>query len=191
VVNATRVTDVPAPHGADGAGGVKVRAREPEYLDVLEFLNDEAAALDDDRLEDWLGMLAEDMRYFAPVRVTKRRGEGSGVSESMGHFDDTLAMLALRVHRVRTSKSAWAEDPPARTRRFVTNVRVFRTANEHEFRVTSNLLLAHSRFDVADLGLIAARRTDLLRRRGDDWRIADRVILIDQSTLSSYLSIFL
>jgi hypothetical protein len=39
----------------------RVRSSDPTYGDILDFLNDEAALLDDDRFVDWLGCLAEDI----------------------------------------------------------------------------------------------------------------------------------
>ena len=43
----------------------------------------------------------------------------------MGHFDEDLYSLRKRVQRL-TTDHAWTEDPPSRTRHFVTNIRTFR-----------------------------------------------------------------
>ena len=60
-----------------------------------------------------------------PVRVTTPRGAGSSAQPGMGHFDEDMYALRKRVQRLATDH-AWTEDPPSRTRHFVTNVRTFR-----------------------------------------------------------------
>jgi 3-phenylpropionate/cinnamic acid dioxygenase small subunit len=170
----------------------RIRARDPLYWELVEFLDDEAELLDDNQVAEWLGLLADDIRYWAPVRVTRGRDEGSEFAESVGHFDDTFPMLEMRVAKLTSTKSAWAEDPPSRTRRFVTNVKVFGTGVEGEYLARSNLLLVRNRWDLPTWELISARREDVLRRTPDGWRIARRTIFIDQSTLAvANLAIFL
>ena len=93
------------------------------YNRILETLYDEAAALDERRFDDWVAMLAEDLVYTAPVRLTRNGpNKDRDVMRTMMHFDDTYQSILMRTGRL--SKSAWAEDPPSRTRRFVTNTRV-------------------------------------------------------------------
>jgi 3-phenylpropionate/cinnamic acid dioxygenase small subunit len=175
----------------DTALGERVSTRDPVYLDIIELLDDEAAMLDDERLEEWLELMSEDVRYWAPVRVTLNRGQGLGYSDKMGHFDENLPMLQLRVRRLRETKTAWSEDPPSRTRRFVTNVRPFRLGDD-SYRVASNILLLRSRGDRGPLDILSARREDLWRRSGDGWKCAERTILLDQTTLMvQNLSFFL
>jgi hypothetical protein len=61
----------------------RVDAWDTPYLEVVQFLSDEAALLDADRLEDWLALLAEDISYLMPVRVTRLRNQGTGFSAEM------------------------------------------------------------------------------------------------------------
>src|SRR3546814_11733967 len=63
------------------------------------------------------------------------------------------------------TKSAWAEEPPSRTRRFVTNIRVAPAAKEGESEDTSYILLARSRYEHSQYSFMTAMRNDLLRRR--------------------------
>jgi phthalate 3,4-dioxygenase subunit beta len=174
------------------APSTRVRATDPLYWELVEFLDDEAELLDENRVAEWLALLADDIRYWAPVRVTRGRDEGSEFAASVGHFDDTYGMLQMRVAKLTSTKSAWAEDPPSRTRRFVTNVKVFETDVADEYLARNNLLLVRNRWDLPDWELISARRDDVLRRTADGWRIARRTIFIDQSTLAvANLAIFL
>src|SRR3546814_18691154 len=82
----------------------------------------------------------------------------------MFHFEDDYHSMMGRIGRLGT-KSAWAEDPPSRTRRFVTNIRVAPAAQEGAYEVTSYILLARSRYEPSKYSFITAQRNDLLRRR--------------------------
>ncbi|MDB6060606.1 MAG: aromatic-ring-hydroxylating dioxygenase subunit beta [Verrucomicrobiaceae bacterium] len=162
------------------------------YNELLEFLHDEAALLDHQRFEDWTELLAEDLAYTAPLRQT-RAGPGrySNIIQAIGHFDDDYLSIMSRVGRLGT-KSAWAEDPPSRTRRLVTNVRIWATANPDEYEVVSYLLLSRSRYEESDLQILTAERRDLIRRVKPGFKIARREIIVDQSVLGMQnLAVFL
>ena len=44
--------------------------------DVAEFLYREAELLDERRYEEWLALLADDIRYWMPMRRNIKFGEG-------------------------------------------------------------------------------------------------------------------
>lgn len=161
----------------------RVSARDAIYAELHEFLNDEAVLLDHDKPTEWLGMLAEDLVYRAPVRVTRNRADGPGFSPTMAHFDDTYQSLVRRVQRATQSPNAWAVDPPSRMLRHVSNVRVYRTTTDDEYQVLSYVLAVRSHSDVADVRIVSAERDDLIRRTADGWRLARRDIYLVQSTL--------
>ena len=98
---------------------------DPAHLAAHQFLVEEAALLDAADYAGWLELLCEDIRYVMPVRVTTARGAGFDSLADMGHFDEDMYALRKRVQRLATDH-AWTEDPPSRTRHFVTNVRTFR-----------------------------------------------------------------
>jgi 3-phenylpropionate/cinnamic acid dioxygenase small subunit len=164
---------------------VRLRLADPISSDILDFLYLEAEYLDQDAYESWQALLAEDLEYRMPVRATVYRADGNGFIGQMGHFDDDYASIVLRIRRVRETTTAWAEDPPSRARRYVTNVRVWQTVEPGEFEVSSYLFLTRSRWDSPDLEFLAAERRDLLRLTGDGWRLARREILVDQSKLGT------
>ena len=60
----------------------------------------------------------------------------------------------------------YAEDPPSRTRRFVSNVRV-RSDGSEDLDVRSYVLLLRSRFDSPTFEIVCAERRDVLRRTPD------------------------
>jgi phthalate 3,4-dioxygenase subunit beta len=153
-----------------------------DYHEVVDLLLREADALDERRHHDWLAMLTEDIRYLVPVRVTTAHSLDDSFLADMAHFDEDRYSLTKRVERFDT-EFAWAEDPPSRTRRFVTNVRAWSGDREDELLARSNLLLFRSRGDVHGPDLLSARRTDLLRRVDGELRIARREALLDESVL--------
>ena len=163
---------------------------DPAHLAAHQFLVEEAALLDAADYAGWLELLCEDIRYLMPVRVTTARGAGFDSLADMGHFDEDLYALRKRVQRLATDH-AWTEDPPSRTRHFVTNVRTFRDEGD-DLQVESALLLFRSRGDTREADLISAGRTDLLRATADGLRLARREIIVDESVLRTQnLAVFL
>jgi 3-phenylpropionate/cinnamic acid dioxygenase small subunit len=170
----------------------RVHVGDPVYNSIVEFLYDEADALDEERLDDWVALLAEDLVYQAPVRVTRNRNEGAPFSETMFHFDDDHTSISVRVHRLLRTTSGWAENPPSRVRRIVGNVLVHETANPDEYAATSSLIVTRSRMDGTVPDVISAQRRDIVRRAPDGWRLAQRQILLDHTILgTSNLAVFL
>ena len=163
---------------------------DPAHLAAHQFLVEEAALLDAADYESWLALLTEDIRYVMPVRVTTARGAGFDSLADMGHFDEDMYALRKRVQRLATDH-AWTEDPPSRTRHFITNVRTFRTADA-EWLVESALLMFRSRGDTRAAELLSAGRSDRLRDSGDGLRLARREITVDESVLRTQnLAVFL
>jgi 3-phenylpropionate/cinnamic acid dioxygenase small subunit len=161
------------------------------YWEVYSFLMREAELLDERREREWLELFTDDAEYLMPVRVNRERGEGDGFSEEAFYFEETRGSLELRVRRLET-EYAWAEDPPSRTRHFVTNVRVAEGEEEDEVAVKSNLLLYRSRGSDPHHDLLSAERKDILRKEDDQWKLRKRVILLDHSVLMTHnLSVFL
>ncbi len=161
------------------------------YGEVLQFLFREAELLDRGEFSEWLELLADDVAYSMPVRLTRERSDKPDRSELMEHFLENRETLELRVKRLSTD-FAWAEDPPSRTRRFVSNVRLSSGSTEAELEVRSYILVYRNRGDAADADLISGERQDILIRIGAGWKLKRRMILVDQATLGTRnLGIFL
>lgn len=167
------------------AAGRIIKPHEPLYGDILEFLHQEAELLDEDRHWDWLGLVADDIVYQMPLRSTVYRRDGDGVDPVDGHFEDDKASLTLRVRRNMDIESAYDRDPLPRVRRMISNVRVVSTNDPDEYTVTSYELLLRNRFGESQSLTTSGKRTDLLRLTADGWRLARRVILLDQAVLTS------
>jgi 3-phenylpropionate/cinnamic acid dioxygenase small subunit len=176
------------------ATGKRVATGVAIYNEIVGFLYDEAALLDQQRFQEWAQSLAEDLAYTAPLRITRQgaAGRDRSVIRTTQHYDDDYGSIMARLERLKT-KSAWAEDPPSRTRRLVSNVRVWETAKPEEFQVESYLLLTRSRYEYSDLMHISCARYDLLRRApGGGFKLARREIILDQSVIGmANLAVFL
>ena len=158
---------------------------------LLETLYDEAAALDERRFDDWIAMLAPDLVYQAPIRLTRTGvNRDRDVMRTMFHFDEDYSSILMRTGRLQ--KSAWAEDPPSRCRRFITNVRVGECETAGEYEVVSYLYLERSRGDNPHNEQLTAERRDVWRDVDGSYVLARREIIVDQSVLGmSNLAVFL
>ncbi len=151
--------------------------------EIGEFFYREAELLDSNRLENWLELLTEDISYEMPVRLTRERGQPD-VSSQTGHFSEDRRSLELRVKRLGTD-FGWAENPPSRTRRFISNIRVENTSNPNEVKARSYFLLYRSRGSSTQVDLISGERQDLLRKLDGRWKLASRLIIVDQTVLGT------
>ena len=141
--------------------------------------------------QQWLETLTDDIHYVMPVRVTTALGAGFDTSPGMAHFDENKYSLSRRVARFLT-EHAWTEDPPSRLRHHITNVRTFAADDDHHLIVESAELLFRSRGDVNEAALVSCGREDLLREAGGEWRLARRIIFLDESVLRMQnLAVFL
>jgi 3-phenylpropionate/cinnamic acid dioxygenase small subunit len=151
------------------------------WFEVVTWLDREAELLDNGQFDEWLGLLTEDIRYSVPIRLTRERGVTSVVRSGAPHFLEDIGTLRMRIERLKT-EFAWAEDPPSRTRRFVTNVRP-RVLGEG-VDVRSYLLLYRSRGEDTSAEMISAERHDVLRRTTAGLRLCNREVTLDQATLA-------
>lgn len=165
---------------------------EPEVAESLrQFLYLESLALDERRFRDWLQAFAEDASYEVPVRVTREKLAEWELSPTSRIFQDTKRTLEFRVERLETD-FAWSEQPPSRTRHYVTNVLAECTGTADEYLVRSNCLIYRSRGEDPNPSIFSVQRKDRIRRAGDGWQIVHRWAAIDQSLINAHnLSIFI
>ncbi|MGH3961241.1 3-phenylpropionate/cinnamic acid dioxygenase subunit beta [Mycobacterium sp.] len=174
-----------------GAVGNPLPFSDTRHLQAHQFLVDEAYLLDTQDYQAWLDTLTDDVHYLMPVRVTTALGAGFDTSPGMAHFDEDRYSLSRRVARFRT-EHAWTEDPPSRLRHHISNVRTFAGADDAHLHVESAELLFRSRGDVNEAALLSCGRHDVLRREGDQLKLARRTIMVDESVLRMQnLAVFL
>jgi 3-phenylpropionate/cinnamic acid dioxygenase small subunit len=168
-----------------GPNSVVITDRSTAALvESYAFLVLEAELLDNNEMQAWFGLLDADISYEMPVRITRERSAGLGFSDQGFHMREEWHSLQTRVARL-DSEYAWAEDPPSRTRRFVTNVRASETDVEGEVAVKSNVLVYRARFDNPAHQLLSAERHDVLRRNEGELKLLKRVVLLDHTTLGT------
>ncbi len=155
----------------------------PVHNAITGWLIREARLLDHRDIRAWGELLAEDLEYKAPVRITRRVQQFDQEFGTMGHFDDDYTSIQVRITRLLTTTNAWSEDPASRVRRFVSNVMVWETDAPDEYEVSSYLLLTRNRAEADSYKQLSAERNDRLRMTGAGFRLARRSILLDQVVL--------
>lgn len=164
---------------------------DERYFSVMDFLIQEARTLDTNQLESWQSILAPDIFYYMSQVRTLSREDQQRDTGTYWYYENRET-LALRIGKFLTAKSAFAEDPPSRLRRYVSNVTLFATANPNEVIAESYLQLLRNRGDASTYETISCVREDILRRNGEGWLIAQRHIAVDQAVLGTHnLSFFL
>ena len=127
----------------------------------------------------------------APIRLTRTGPtRDRDVMRTMFHFDEDYGSIMMRTGRLQ--KSAWAEDPPSRCRRFVSNVRIGERETAGEYEVVSYLFLERSRGDNPENERLTAERRDVWRDVDGAYKLVKREVIVDQSVLGmSNLAVFL
>jgi 3-phenylpropionate/cinnamic acid dioxygenase small subunit len=155
--------------------------------DAADLLFHEAELLDEGRFNDWLALLAPDLRYWAPSRADQpRNAEQMGEGDRLPLFDETRESLALRIRRLETGL-AWSEVPATRTRRLVGNIRAT-TDDAGRLHLKSNLLVFRSR-SPGNESLLSCGRQDVWSRSAT-WLLHQRKIIVDHRTVEN-ISLFL
>ncbi|MAS03096.1 MAG: 3-phenylpropionate dioxygenase [Ahrensia sp.] len=155
-------------------------------LEIEQFLYREARLLDEERYDEWLALMADDIHYWMPgIQARRRDDKAERISaQRMAYFDDDLDYLKKRVARAN-HPNAWGEDPPTRHFHMISNVEVVATDKENEWRVFSLIYNLRHRNEAEELRL-TARRTDLIRRMPDGaLKLARRLIILQQTVLQA------
>jgi len=153
--------------------------------EVEQFLYAEAALLDARRYRDWLGLLADDIYYWMPIRRTVANNDLDREFTKPGevaYFDDDREFLEMRVKKLEAG-SAWSEDPPSRSRHFVSNIRILDVAGD-ELTVEACFHLYRTRLE-SDVDSWIGRRVDVLRRTSEGFQLARRHLFLDQTVIQS------
>jgi len=158
---------------------------------VEDFLCEEADLLDARRYDDWLGLLAEDVRYWMPMRrnvkVDDLERELTREGLDISWFDEGKETLTRRVRQIQTGIH-WAEEPVSRISHLISNIRLLEAnpswGEPAEVTVRCRFLVYRNRVET-ETDILVGKREDVLRRIDGEWRIARRKILLDQNVLLS------
>ena len=156
--------------------------------EIAGFLYAEAELLDERRHDEWLALLAEDIRYWMPMRRNVKfddnEKEFTRETEDVSWFDEGKDTLTRRVRQIQTGIH-WAEEPRSRICHMVSNVMLLDvTPDGREVAAKSRFLIYRNRVET-ETDLLVGKREDTLRRDGDGWLIARRKIILDQNVLLS------
>ncbi|WP_089941050.1 aromatic-ring-hydroxylating dioxygenase subunit beta [Candidatus Entotheonella palauensis] len=161
------------------------------WYDLMQFYIREAWLLDDRKFRDWLDLFTDDAFYFMPRRRNVQRKDLARELSEVGDlaiFEDDKTYLKMRVDRLDTGM-AWAEDPPSRTRHLVGNL-VVDPLPCGEVKAKTAFILYRSHHET-DENIFAGSREDTLRQVDGQWKIAQRVIVLDANViLAKNLSVF-
>jgi p-cumate 2,3-dioxygenase beta subunit len=143
--------------------------------EIEDFLYEEAALLDEWRLQEWLELLTEDAAYYVPA---------TDIPE--GDHRTTLFLIADDAVRLRSrvkqllGKSAHAETPHSRTRRLLSNVRI-RGVENGRISVTANFAVYRLRLEQVDT--YVGRYEYVLVRHQGRLKIRERRAILDLEAL--------
>ena len=165
---------------------------------VEQFLYREARLLDSRQFRQWIDLLADDLRYWIPMRSNRYSAASKSISildgsryeeddlskeSDQAFMDEDKGSLRRRVDRLDTGM-AWAEDPPSRTRHLISNVEVEPGERESEVKVYSNFIMYRSRGETEEDFYVGSRE-DVLRNADGSWQLASRKIVFEQNVLSA------
>jgi len=142
---------------------------------VEDFLYEEAALLDEWRLEEWLKLLTEDASYYVPSTDAPE----SDPRDTLFIVSDDIVRLRSRVKQL-LGRFAHAEHPHSRTRRLISNVRI-RSVDGDTIRVTANFAVYRTRMEQLDI--YVGRYEYVLLQRDGTLKIRERRAILDLDSL--------
>lgn len=155
---------------------------------IADFLYQEAELLDDWQFRDWLELIAEDIHYYmrSTTNAQTRDRRRSVQPPTTWIFNDSKFQLERRVARLETGM-AWAEEPPSRTRHFVSNLRIRAAADGDGYEVRGNYLLYRAQKEKDEV-IYAGKRVDRVRKADNrfGWEIHHREITLEQVVITSH-----
>src|SRR5436190_2120339 len=157
--------------------------------EIEEFLYYEADLLDERRYEEWLALVADDVRYWMPMRRNVKFGEEehefTRAGQDINWFDEGKETLTRRVKQILTGIH-WAEEPVSRISHMVSNIRLVEVNPSveapAEVTVKCRFLIYRNRVET-ETDFLVGKREDLLRRVDGQWNIARRKIVLHQNVL--------
>jgi 3-phenylpropionate/cinnamic acid dioxygenase small subunit len=174
-----------------------MRDRSDEIASVLlkqemeAFLYHEAELLDERRYEAWLELLADDVRYWMPMRRNVKFGElereFTRAGLDINWFDEGKDTLTRRVQQILTGVH-WAEEPLSRICHMISNIQLLDVkpsmSEPSEVTVKCRFLIYRNRVET-ETDILVGKREDVLRRVNEQWKIGQRKVILDQNVLQA------
>ena len=144
---------------------------------VEDFLYQEAALLDEWRLDEWLALFTGDGRYLVP---TTDLPDGDP-RKDLVFIDDDMVRLRARVERLK-SRHGHREYPSSRTRRFISNIRI--KVENGAIVATSSFIVY--RFRMGESSPYVGCYEHRLKRVEGELKILHRKAVLDLEALSEH-----
>jgi 3-phenylpropionate/cinnamic acid dioxygenase small subunit len=148
---------------------MQVESKADLVHEISQFLFREARYADDHCYEQWEALWADDGVYWIPAN-----GDDIDPDRQMSIIYDNRSRISLRVKQLLTGKRH-TQEPQSRLRRIVGGIELLK-AEGRELQVACNTVIFESalRGDI----IWASRNEFLLRRDGDDFKIARKKVTL-------------
>ena len=146
--------------------------------DIEDFFFAEAALLDKFDFDPWLALFTHDAHNLIPPLDVREQGP----QDALYLVNDDMSRLTSRVRQYQ-GRAMWVENPPARTRRMVSNVRIVSTDGD-ELRVTANFIVYRIRNN--DVDPYIGRYEHRLVRTAAGLRFKERKAILDLDALRPF-----
>jgi p-cumate 2,3-dioxygenase beta subunit len=150
--------------------------------DVEDFLYNEAALLDEWRLDEWLELLTEDCVY----RVPPNDARDGTFTNTLYTIADDIARIKARIVRLK-SRNAHAEFPHSRIRRLITNVRIL-AQDDSRLSAVANFVVYRFRRN-EDVREYVGTYHHTFSKTPGGLKIAERIVRLDAMELASLGSV--
>ena len=158
---------------------------DADYRAAYEFLVYEARLFDEHRYREWLKLLTEDIDYKLLSPTVQTAADAERAPAKVPLLSENLGSLRSRAEQLANPMFTVSENPPSRSRHFVTNIWVDQGPRAGEFMVMSNVLIYRGRgFDLPQ-HYFPVTRNDLLRSENGELRLARRVAECDEQVIGS------
>lgn len=180
-------------------GVMRSKSTDNELISRVEqFYYKEARLLDERCFQQWFALVDESIEYSIPTRFVPQPDPGQQDTEAFLSVDRELeranggsgspmrhdGYLETFARTFRAFKAnAWAESPPPRTRRFISNIEV-EPLNSNRYCVYSNFQMFYSHRG-ADNHTYTGGRRDVLKEVDGDFRICKREVITDWDIITA------
>lgn len=144
--------------------------------DYEDFLYEEAAMLDEWRLDEWYALFTKDAIYEVP---TAGASDDADSAERLFYVADDYARLGHRIKRLN-SDDAHSEWPRSICSRQITNVRILGSVG-NSVEIGCTFVTRRSKNQITDVYFGHARH--ILRDTGDALKIASKRVFLDMNAL--------
>ena len=150
--------------------------------ELSQFLYREARLQDEHRYQEWEALWTDDGVYWVPAN-----GDDPDPETCMSILYDNRSRIALRVRQLMTGRRH-TQEPRSRLRRVLSNVELLdRRGDEVEIGANAMVFESNRRGDT----VWAARNEFVLRREGENWRMARKKVVLVNNDKALYTLSFL